>query len=405
MSAENNALRVMFLHTSAPIGGAETLTANLVRRFDRQRIAPELCCLKTLGTLGETLAQEIPAFEGLLGHKYDLRVLPRLTWLLRRRRIDALITVGAGDKMFWGRLAARLAGVPVALSAIHSTGWPDRISRLNRALTPLTDAFVAVAAAHGRYLVEQERFPPDRVRVIPNGVDTDAFHPRPPAVALRRRLGIPAGPIVGTVARLIPEKNLDLLLEVAVRARRRVADAQFVIVGDGPSAVPLRERAVALGLSGCVHFLGWRSDVSSLLALMDVYLLTSHIEANPVSVLEALSTGVPVVATRVGSVPETVREEAGFLVEPGDAQGMSRHVIDLLADPWLARTMGRAGREEVVRRWSIDQTVRNYQELIEEIYRRKRPWDASRLAPAAGPLPDGCPAQEPHEEDPLHAIV
>src|SRR5688572_30438237 len=106
-------LRVMFLTTSMPIGGAETLLLNLVRRLDRARFAPEIVCLKERGPLGEELALEMPVHHGFLSSKFDLRVLPRLWKLMRRPRADAVITVGAGDKMFWGRLAAKLARVPV----------------------------------------------------------------------------------------------------------------------------------------------------------------------------------------------------------------------------------------------------------------------------------------------------
>src|SRR5688572_22901172 len=146
--------RVMFMLTDMRIGGAETLTANVIRRLDRARFAPELCCLKERGILGDALADEIPVHANLLASKYDLRVGARLVRLLRHRQIDAVVTVGAGDKMFWGRLAAKRAGVPVIISALHSTGWPDGIGRLNRMLTPITDAFIAVAQAHGRFLIE-----------------------------------------------------------------------------------------------------------------------------------------------------------------------------------------------------------------------------------------------------------
>jgi hypothetical protein len=117
---DRDPLRVMFVITCMPVGGAETLLVNLVRRLDRSRFSPEVCCLKYFGPLGEVLAAEIPAFTGLLAHKYDLQVFGRLTRLLRQRRIDAVVTVGTGgDKMFWGRLAAYRAGVPVILSALH----------------------------------------------------------------------------------------------------------------------------------------------------------------------------------------------------------------------------------------------------------------------------------------------
>src|SRR5688572_18898178 len=102
--ADREPLRVMFVLTSMPVGGAETLLVNLVRCMDRSRSTPELCCLKQFGPLGEVLSQEIPAFTGLLAHKYDFNVWRRLTRLLEERRTDAVITVGTGgDRMFWGR--------------------------------------------------------------------------------------------------------------------------------------------------------------------------------------------------------------------------------------------------------------------------------------------------------------
>jgi glycosyltransferase involved in cell wall biosynthesis len=366
-------IRVMFLHTTTLIGGAETLMLSLIRRMDRTRFAPELCCLKSLGTIGELLSSEIPTYERLLKNRYDLRVLPRLALLMRRRRVDAIISVGAGDKMFWGRLAAGLARVPVVICSIHSTGWPDRIGRLNRALTPLTDMFVGVAESHGRYLIEQEGFPPEKVCVIPNGIDAEQFRPRPENAQLRNSLGIPPGPVAGTVARLGPEKNHRLFLEAAAKIRRDVPQAQFLIVGDGPLRGSLEEYARQLGVADCVHFLGLRNDVPEILALMNVFMLTSHIEANPVSILEAFATGVPVVSTRVGSVPETVREDNGFLVDPGDCAGMVQCVARLLSDPALAQTLGESGRQALISCWSVDRMVRQYEDMIEEIYRRNRP--------------------------------
>ena len=135
-STEKQPLRILFLTTSLPVGGAETLLANLVRRMDRTRFAPEIACLKERGPVGEELASEIPVYCHLIRNKYDVGVLFRLARLMKTRNVAAVVTVGAGDKMFWGRLAAWFAKVPVVLSALHSTGWPDGVGRLNRLLTP-----------------------------------------------------------------------------------------------------------------------------------------------------------------------------------------------------------------------------------------------------------------------------
>jgi glycosyltransferase involved in cell wall biosynthesis len=366
-------LRVMFMLTDMRIGGAEILTANIIRRLDRRRFSPELCCLKERGALGEALADEIPVHANLLAGKYDLRVWPRLVRLLRRRQTDAVITVGAGDKMFWGRLAAKRIGVPVIISALHSTGWPDGVGRLNRLLTPITDAFIAVAPSHGRYLIEHERFLAEKVAVVPNGVDTDRFAPNADVAAIRRELGIDShDPVVGIVAALRPEKNHELFLEMAHRLRQHVPNARFLVIGDGPCRAALELIAERLGLESNVMFLGSRDDVPQLLSAIDVFALTSHIEANPVSILEAMSVGRPVVATNVGSVCEAVADGVtGFLVAPGDAAAFADRVILLLRDPKRRRAMGAAGRQAVIARWSIESMVGGYERLIESIYVRK----------------------------------
>jgi glycosyltransferase involved in cell wall biosynthesis len=366
-------LRVMFMQTDMRVGGAEMVTANIIRRLDRRRFAPEVCCLKALGELGDNLAGEVPVFHGLLSNKYDIRVLPRLIRLLRERRIDAVVTVGAGDKMFWGRLAARYVGVPVIISALHSTGWPDGVGRLNRLLTRITDAFIAVAASHGRYLVEKEGFPECKVAVIPNGVDTKRFAPAADIGAVRRELGVAeSAPVVGIVAALRPEKNHELFLAMASRVLEHVPATRFLVIGDGPCREHLQRRTAELRLASNVLFLGSRNDVPRLLAAMDVFVLTSHVEANPISILEAMSAGLPVVATNVGSIHEAVIEgETGFLVTPGNADQLAGRVLELLKDPVRRRAMRGCARQAVTNRWSIETMVCGYEKLIESIYASK----------------------------------
>ncbi|MCO6047287.1 glycosyltransferase [Aeoliella sp. ICT_H6.2] len=379
-------MRVMFLVTSMPVGGAETLLVNLVRRLDRRRVEPELCCLKECGPLGEQLTGQVPVHAGLIRHKFDLAVLWRLRRLLRRRNIDAVVTVGAGDKMFWGRLAARLARVPVVCSALHSTGWPDGVGRLNRMLTSITDAFIAVARPHGEYLIEHEGFPANKVVVIPNGVDTNRFTPGGDDFHLREQLGIgPAAPVAVIVAALRPEKNHKMFLEVARRVRRDLCHTHFLVVGDGPERAQLVRLATEFDIAPYVHFLGTRSDIPNLLNLADVNVLVSHNEANPVSILEAMSTGTPTVATDVGSVGESVLDgETGFLVPAGDIDQATSRVVQLLTDPILRAEQGNTARQLVCERWSLDVMVGGYEDLLTGLLERKT---GRRIAPV-GPAPE-----------------
>ena len=303
-------LRCQFMITSMPVGGAETLLVNLLRRMDREQFDPEVICLKEPGPLGEQIAEELPLHSGLLRGRWDIAVLPRLIRRMRSGRVDAVITVGAGDKMFWGRLAAWLAGVPVVISALHSTGWPDGVGRLNRCLTPLTDAFIAVADSHGEFLREFERFPAAKVHVIRNGVDCDRFRPDHRArESVRSELELPPQAVlVGIVAALRPEKNLGMLSRAAARLRGSSRPIHWLIVGDGPERERSQQLAAELDVHDRVHFLGTRHDTPRLLAALDLCVLCSLNEASPVSVLEALACEIPVVATDVGSVSETVRD-------------------------------------------------------------------------------------------------
>ena len=114
-----------------PVGGAETLLVNMLYRFDKQRICPSVCCLKAKDELGEKISDDFDVFPNLINGKFDVAVVQRLRKLFIKKEIDAVVTIGAGDKMFWGRLAARYARVPVILSALHSTGWPDGVGHLS----------------------------------------------------------------------------------------------------------------------------------------------------------------------------------------------------------------------------------------------------------------------------------
>ena len=389
-------LRVMFVITSMPVGGAETLLVNLVRRMDRSRFAPELCCLKQFGPLGEVLSQEIPAFTGLLSQKYDFGVLGRLTQLLRTRRTDAVVTVGTGgDKMFWGRLAAWRAGVPVVLSALHSTGLPDHVELPNRLLAPITDGFIGCAVPHVQYLVRSEGCPAHKVFMVPNGVDTERFKPLPANETLRQSLGLAEStPVAAIVAALRPEKNHELFLRAARRVHDTLPQAKFLVIGDGPRRADLEAFVASLGLQDAVRFLGTRSDVPEILSLVDTLVLSSHMEANPVSILEALSCGKPVVATRVGSIPETVQDGTnGYLVEAGDEQAMAQRIGQILQSRALSASLGAAGRRGVVEHWSLDRMVSGYQDLITSIYLTKSAELETTMAIPSGT--SSAPAEAP----------
>jgi len=373
-SVPSRPLKTLFVISSLEVGEAETLLVNTFRNFRKTHVIPSVACLKKKGLLGEAIENEFDVSENWLSNRFDLRVVPKLTQYIRYQKMDAVITVGAGDNMLWGRLCARLASVPVICSAVHSTGWPDVIGKMNRLLTPITDTYISVAKSHGKFLKEYERFPAKKVVVIPNGVDPDRFCPNAQSRReVRSELGLSRQtPLIGIVASLRHEKNHRLFVQAARKVVDAIPDAQFIIIGEGPERQNILSTIESLGLANHVRLLGNRFDTQRLLAALNVFVLTSHTEASPVSILEALSCGVPVVSTRVGSVAETVYDQwNGFTVEPGSTNEVANRIMHLLKNPITAEKMGLNGREHVQENGSLDNMVRLYEQLIHSIYSRK----------------------------------
>ena len=230
----------------------------------------------------------------------------------------------------------------------------------------ITDSFIAVADSHGEFLRDFEKFPADKVHVIRNGVDCDRFSSNPEArLSLRQELNLPADtPLIGIVAALRSEKNHSMLVRAAAQMRSRHPDAHWIVVGDGPERPTIESLAKELGIEDRIHLLGTRYDTPEILAALDVFTLCSLNEASPVSILESLACSVPVVATDVGSVSESVlHEKTGLLIASEDTDAMAESVGRLLDDALLRQEMGIAGRKLVLHTGSLESMVAGYQNL------------------------------------------
>ncbi len=265
------------------------------------------------------------------------------------------------------RLAGRRAGVPVIYTE-HSQHARHRLLTrwANRGTWGLQQHVVAVSEA-------VERSIPRRIRrraaltVIPNGVPVDDLGPDPAAARrFRSNLGIdPDAPLVGHVAVFRREKRLDLWLEAAAALTRKLPSCRFALVGYGPQRSALEKQAARLGLGERVHFTGLLEDVRPALSALDLLLSTSRFEGLPLTLLEAMATSVPVVATAVGGVPELItHDQNGVLVESADATSLAEAVALLLEQPDRRRRLARAARATVAERFSS----RAMQRRLEELY-------------------------------------
>jgi glycosyltransferase involved in cell wall biosynthesis len=360
---------------SLHVGGAEVLAARLARRLgNRYRFL--FVCLDELGELGEELrAGGFPVH--VLGRRpgLDWRLALRLAGLLRRERVGAIHAHQYTP--FFYAAAARQLGRPVpVLFTEHGRHFPDfpRPKRMlaNRLLLGRRDRVVGVGRAVCDALVRNEGIPAERVGLVYNGIDLGRFAHGPSLrAAVRRELGLGAADLV-----LLQVARLDCLKDhaTAVRALGRVAlrrpDARLVLVGEGPEGPKVRGLVGWAGLTDHVRFLGLRHDVPRLLAAADLFLLTSISEGIPLTLIEAMAAGLPVVATRVGGVGEVVEDgKTGLLAPAGDDAGLARHLLRLAGMPGEAREMGRLGRARAEAFFSEGVMHDRYGELYRDMLR------------------------------------
>lgn len=351
-------------------GGLENGVVNVVNRLDRRRFASTVCCLKTAGEFARRI--DDPRVEvhslGWLGGN-DLSLAIRMARLFRRTRAQIVHTRNA-EAFFYGFVAAKFAGVPALVHSEHGRSFDDRPLRLaaQRWLTRFTDAVFTVSAQLKSDLVRHTAIPPAAIEVLHNGVDLDRFALRDPRARQARRdsWGVGADdPVIGTVGRLAPVKNQELLLRAVAASN---SNAHVVIVGEGPERASLQTLAAALGIAGRVRLLGHSDDVRGEMAGFDVFALPSRNEGMSNTLLEAMAASLPVVVSDVGGNVEIVRDGVdGLTFANGNRQGLTECLDRLSADTALRARLGHAARQRVTATFSIGAMVDRYEKLYERV--------------------------------------
>jgi len=375
--------RLLILTVGFTVGGAEQLILTTAPRLQRDGFEVTVACLKGWGVLGDELeARGVRAVA--LGAKgwFDLRAFGRLLSMLRRDRVQIV-----RGHLFWANLTARLVGriapVPVVVTTHHDTDvwmrWYHRLAE--RATAPLSDAVTTCSEAVRRHAIETLGIRPGLVHTLPNAIEIPEVACDPlTRERVRRELGAGAGDIlVGTLGRLVePKKGLMVFLAAARSLLRDVPRIRFVLVGDGPQRAALEERATREGVSHCTVFAGIRRDVAEVMRALDLFVQPSLWEGFGLTALEAMAAGTPVVATRVGGVPEVIVDgETGLLVPPGDAEALAAACARVLSDRDLAARLGRSGRERVRQHFDIERLVGQIEALYRELLERDRTPEAA----------------------------
>ncbi|MGI9540223.1 MAG: glycosyltransferase [Miltoncostaeaceae bacterium] len=356
--------------------GYETL---LVRGAETEREGTMDHLAEELGVKPRLLA----ALQRELDPLGDLRATLTLRKVIRRERPDVLHThtakagtVGRAAAFLSGRRRPRLVVHTFhghVLSGYFSARRERFFAATERFLARHTDVLVAVSHEVRRDLLERGIGRPEQILVIPLGFDLSRFDLPPgererAGARMRRELGVPRGaPLVTVAARMVPIKRLDVFLEAARMVANARPDVHFCLAGDGELHAELRRHAAVGALGTRLSWPGFVRDTPGLYAASDLVMLTSDNEGTPVSLIEALASGVPVVATDVGGVPTVVRHgDTGLLAPKGDAGGLAREALRVLGDAEEARRLAAAGRTDALARFHIGRLVDDIDGLYEE---------------------------------------
>lgn len=301
----------------------------------------------------------------------DLSCLARLTAQMVRGRYDVVHT-HSSKAGFVGRFAARLARVPAVVHTPHGFYFLNQRSGarrsfylgLERMAGLLTDRLIALSPTELAEAIDNGIVRPDRVALIENGIRVPSLPDQASILRLREALLPGATHVVGTVARFTPQKGPFDFVRMVEALVKPFPGAHVVWCGDGELRGQVESMARDLGLEGRLHCLGYRTDVLDVMAAMDVFILTSYWEGLPYTVLDAMALGKPVVATAAVGTRDVVEEgTTGILTPVGDPDAAAQAVAFLLANPSKARSMGEAGRQVILRRYSQEAMVKRTGQL------------------------------------------
>jgi sugar transferase (PEP-CTERM/EpsH1 system associated) len=362
---QSDRLCIAHVTRSLDIGGQEKMLVEFAHHADRARYEITVVVLEGRGPLADAL-EAAGARVITLDEPGGLR--PRITWrlarLFRSHRFDVVHTHDE-KPLLYGVPAARLARVPAVIHTHHHGPLPG-VKRRHTVMIALLarwiDRLVCVSQASRDWLVTR-RVPSSKTVCLRNGIDLARFAYAGPC---------PTGPVI-TVARLSPEKDQEMLLRSVALLRDALPEVRLEIAGDGPRRAALEALSAELGLQNRVRFLGEVQDVPALLARGSVFVLSSLTEGMSLTLLEAMASGLPVVATRVGGNPEVVVDgETGVLVPSGQPEELARALQAVLQDPRRAAQFGLAARKRVESHFDVRRMVAEYEALYARCASRKQ---------------------------------
>jgi glycosyltransferase involved in cell wall biosynthesis len=376
--AETEPMRVLFVsdHLGYPSGvihGATTYFLQVLPRLSRQGAVELTCCfLRDYHEAAQQLDRQGVTPMFLKRGKWDTRALFDLVRLIRARQID-LVHVAGEKGMLLGRLAAGLTGARVIVHFHDTDPPPPLLARVQRALAGWTDAAIGVSQDTCELARRRFSLDPRKVHRLPNALDLSTCQATDASTrdAVRAELSLPSdAPLIAMVGRFVPVKNHRTAIDAMDAVRHDVPEARLLLVGDGPDRARCEALVSKRNLNHAVHFLGQRSDVPRVFAAVDVLVMPSQREGMPYAAIEALASGVPIVAYETGGLPELVEhQQTGLLVPPGDQNALAGALARVLSDSALRQQLSEGARAKA-RCFDIDHHVMQLLSLYQRVLGR-----------------------------------
>lgn len=379
---EDKKIKVLHIHTRAIIGGSGTNTLLSMAGLPKDRFEAVLAC-GSEGALPEEARKKglrviiIPHLKNEINPSNDFLALREIISLLKSEDF-AIVHTHNSKAGILGRLAARWCRVPVIVHTMHSCVF--RYPNLNffqrsffyiieKWTAGFTDKIIAISPTLETIFIESGIAPPEKIATIYSGIGLESFRVATDLVQKKRSLGIAEGElVVGTVSRLAEGKGHKYIIQAIPLIVAQVPHVKFVFVGDGPARFELEDLADQLRVRDKIIFTGERNDVPELLQAFDIFCLVSLYEGMGRVILEAQAAGKPVVATKIGGIPDIVLEnKTAFLIKPKDSTGLADNLIRLLKDEKLRTEMSQAARGFIDYHFSLQKMVEDIMRVYNEL--------------------------------------
>ena len=379
-------INILFIIATLNVGGTEVQLKNLLKYLDKNKFNPYLCVLTEIGPLKKEIKKfNIPIFVLGKKTKFNFMLVFDIAKIIRKHHIN-IVHTSLFASNFWGRLGALLGNAPIIIASERSASKEKYFRIYDRILAFFTDKIICNSEAVKKFQIEKEKINPKKLKIIYNGVDLEKFddnlsRAKENKSSYRHKLGIQDNEfVIGNVCRITPEKDLLTWLKTAKILLAKNKQLRFIIVGDAVSTIgeetsykkQIADLINKLDIKNNVIMTGFSDDVTKEFAIMNLFYQSSVIEGFPNAVLEAMTTGLPVVATPAGGTREVLTDNENGIITDSNPENAAKQILELINNPEKAKILGQNARLTIKNNFSGEQLARNTEKLYEQLLSEQR---------------------------------